>query len=186
MHSLETITPLVGKLPVIDTVGSITLAEIVDTALASVAARMGREAATATLIKQLIGATAPAPLMSGGKKLTAFWMGPDQWMIEAPYATHHDLADQIITKARGKASVTEQSDGWCRFDLTGERLADVFALLCNVDYPTFTGGEAMRTQIEHLGCFLICRTPDHASVIGPRSAAGSLHHALLTAIKAAI
>ena len=126
------------------------------------------------------GTEAPAPARASD---SAFWMGPDQWMVEAPLATHEDLSRQIAAQANGAASVTEQTDAWCRFDLKGERLADVFERLCAADLRRFTGGEAVRTTIEHLGCFLICRSHGLVSVIGPRSSAESLHHALLTALK---
>ncbi|CAN0603920.1 unnamed protein product, partial [Ectocarpus sp. 12 AP-2014] len=33
-----------------------------------------------------------------------------------------------------------------------------------------------------LNCFVLCRKPGYISVIGPRSSAGSLHHALKTAM----
>lgn len=183
MHDLIALTPLGAHTPRSDNYGGITLTEITDVALASVAARLGREADAAALIAAVTGTDAPAPARSSDR---AFWMGPDQWMVEAPLATHEDLARQITAQANGAASVTEQTDAWCRFDLKGERLADVFERLCAADLRRFTGGEAVRTTIEHLGCFLICRSPAHVSVIGPRSSAESLHHALLTALKSAL
>lgn len=185
MHNLIALTPLGATDPQIDAVGLRTLTEVLDGALASVAARLGQEAATAAVVADVIGTDAPGPGRAAGGDVAAFWIGPDQWMVEAPFATHEDLAAQISARAGGVASVTEQTDGWCRFDLTGANLADVFALLCPLDFPSFTGGEATRTSVDHLGCFMVCRSVDHASVIGPRSAAGSLHHALLAAMKAA-
>jgi len=48
-------------------------------------------------------------------------------------------------------------------------------------------GQVTRTRLEHLGCFLICRTKNsHFSVFGPRSSAGSLHHALTVAATSVI
>ncbi len=184
MHNLQSLTPLGGRTPRTDTVDGVTVSEEVGYALASVAARLGSEDQTRALVADLIGAVAPAPGRAAGDTLSAFWVGPDQWMVEAPIVSHEDLADQIKTRADGAASVTEQTDGWCRLDLKGDRLAGVFALLCGLDYPSFTGGEATRTSIDHLGCFVVCRSPGHASIIGPRSSAGSLHHAILTAIRA--
>ena len=185
MHDLKPMTPLGQHEPVIETHGPVTLTEVTDTALASVAARLGREADTAAILASVLGSETPAPARHGGKTLTAFWMGPDQWMVEAPLETHEDLAAQLAATSEGAMSVTEQTDAWCRFDLSGERLADVFERLCSANTRAFTGGEAVRTAIEHLGCFLLCRTPAHVSVLGPRSAAGSLHHALLTAMRSA-
>ena len=186
MHDLQAMTPLGGQEARTDRVGDVTLSEEVDFALASVTARLGAEEQSQALVTGLIGVDAPGPGHAAGQGVSAFWTGPDQWMIEAPFATHEDLASRIAIQAGAAASVTEQTDGWCRFDLRGPRLADVFALLCPLDFPMFKGGEATRTSIDHLGCFVVCRAPDHTSVIGPRSAAGSLHHALLTAMTAAL
>ena len=49
--------------------------------------------------------------------------------------THEDLAGELTEISNGKASVTEQTDAWCRFDLNGQELASPLALLCNVDVP---------------------------------------------------
>ncbi|MBN7785089.1 hypothetical protein JYP51_09170 [Ponticoccus gilvus] len=183
MHDLIAITPLGGHEPRRDHHHGQDLIEVTDVALASVAARLGQEAAAAALVAEVTGAEAPAP---GRASSSAFWMGPDQWMVEAPFATQEDLAREIAGKASGVASVTEQTDAWCRFDLKGDRLGDVLERVCNADVRRFTGGEAIRTAIEHLGCFLVVRAPGHFSVIGPRSSAGSLHHALLTGMHSAL
>ncbi|WP_375553529.1 sarcosine oxidase subunit gamma [Roseovarius mucosus] len=185
MHDLIAITPLGATRPRIDSHGPVTLTEVTDRALASVAARLGHEAQTSAAIAALIGTPAPGPACMGGATLTAFWMGPDQWMLSAPVETHEDLAKQVKAQAKGAASVTDQTGAWCRFDLSGDGLADVLERLTNANTRAFTGGEAQRAAVEHMGCFLLCHSPRHISVIGPRSSAGSLHHALLTAIRSA-
>jgi len=185
VHDLEPITPLGAAAPRTEIHGPVTLTEVTDRALASVAARLGRERETADLLADLIGEAPPAPARVSGTTLTAFWTGPDQWMIEAPLDSHEDLAEQLVAAAGGAMSVTGQTDAWCRFDLTGDGLPDVFERLCPADTRAFAGGEALRTAIDHMGCFLLCRAAGHLTVLGPRSSAGSLHHALLTAIRSA-
>ena len=109
-------------------------------------------------------------------------------MIEAPFKHYDTLTSMLEKKLNGIASVTEQSDGWCRFDiidLKRKNLPQVFALLCPLDTERFKGGEAHRTPIHHMGCFVICRSKQHYSILGLRSSADSLHHALLTAIRSA-
>lgn len=186
MHDLVAITPLGGRVPRAERHGPVTLTEVVDTALASVAARLGREADAAKLLEKVLGAPAPAPAKIGGATLEAFWTGPEQWMVEAPFDSHEDLAHRVAADADGCASVTEQTDAWCRFDLQGAQLSDLFERLCVVNTRVFQGGEVTRCSIEHLGCFLICRAPDHYTVYGPRSSAGSLHHALLVGMRSAL
>ena len=186
MHDLAPLAPLGFDTPQVVSHGDTTLTELPDVALASVAARLGREDATRSGLHTVIGAPAPGPgRFVQGPDLGAFWIGPDQWMIEASYATHELLADTLASAFGGTASVTEQSDGWCRFDMTGPRLFDVFELLCPVDLRPAEPGLATRTTIDHLGCLLVMRETTQISVMGPRSAAHSLWHALETAMRAA-
>ncbi len=188
MHDLVAITPLGADRARQDRVGAVTLTEAPDWALVSVTARLGQEDACCAAMTVLIGAALPGPGGAvAGAEFGAFWAGPDQWMIEAPYADHEDLAGEVMVVLGDAASVSDQSDGWCRFDLLGEGLNAVLERLCNLDLGAMGTGSANRTAIEHLGCFVLCRTAGaHVSVIGGRSSADSLHHAILTAMRAAL
>lgn len=185
MHDLTAITALGASAARVDHIGPVTLSEQPDWAYASVAARLGQDITCKTTLKKLLGATAPdVGCVHVGKDITAFWTGPDQWMIEAPFDRFENLAAQVKSAMGGAASVTEQTDGWCRFDLEGDGVAAVFERLCNVNLAAMETHTATRTVIEHLGCFLVCRDAGkHLSVIGPRSSAGSMHHALLGAMR---
>ncbi|TIY01667.1 MAG: sarcosine oxidase subunit gamma, partial [Mesorhizobium sp.] len=55
--------------------------------------------------------------------------------------------------------------------------------LVNVDLADFGPGRATRTGLEHMTCFVIRRGDAHIAVLGARSSAGSLWHALETAAK---
>jgi sarcosine oxidase subunit gamma len=103
-------------------------------------------------------------------------------MVEAPFDTHELLAVDLAADLAGVASVTEQSDGWVRFDLAGLACHDVLERLCNADTRGMAKGASTRTSIEHLGCFLVCRGDNEFSMTGPRSSAQSLHHAITTAM----
>lgn len=188
MHNLKPLTPLGGNTAKIDKFDGLVISECPNWAMASVATRRGRAQDLASAAKKYLGADLPDVASSAGAgDLTAFWTGPDQWMIEAPHASHEDLAAQVKTAVGDAASVTEQTDGWCRFDLEGARCHDVLERLCNADSRAMEDGQVTRTRLEHLGCFLICRAKDlHFSVIGPRSSAGSIHHALTVAARSAI
>lgn len=188
MHDLTPITALGGTEPQVDTVAGVTLTENPGLALASVTARLGQEEACRAHLADLLEGVAPAV----GKCVlhdpeASFWMGPDQWMVGAPFATHEDLATQLETRFGATASVTEQTDAWVTFDLRGEGIEAVMELCCNINIRTMQTGDAQRTSIHHLGCFMLRRDPaDWLRILGPRASAGSLHHALLTAMKAAL
>ncbi len=188
MHNLKPITALGGSAARVDQVAGVTCTEITDLSLASVAARLGKEAACASKLKTLLKSEPP----TAGKAVlaqpfSAVWMGPDQWMIGAAYDTYEDLAQHVKSKLKDAASVTEQSDAWCGFDLTGDGVQAVMELISNVNIRAMESGDATRTSIHHLGCFVICGDPKNfIRILGPRASAGSLHHAITTAMTSAL
>lgn len=184
MHDLTPITALGGRTPRIDTVRGVTCTEVPGVALASVAGRLHTDP-PAEILAEALGMEMPGPGRFATDGLTAFWTGPDQWMVEAPHGTHEDLAADLKARLGDRASVVEQTDAWARFDLTGGDLFPVLELLSNLDTRRMDAGSAQRTQIHHLGCFLLIRS-DRVSLYGPRASAGSLHHAIVTAMAAAL
>lgn len=183
-HRLAPLTALGHPDPMVVTVGPVTLAEHTDIALASLAARRGREGDVAAAA-QAIGLPLPGPgRHAAGPVWSAFWLGPDQWMVEAAFQTHEDIVAALRPAFGTAASITEQTDAWVRFDLAGDDLAAVFERLCALDVRSMQPGDASRTVIEHLGTFVI-RGRGGITVLGPRSAARSLHHALVTALRSA-
>ena len=185
-YEMQPVTALGGREPRVETHEGVTLREVTDLALASYTARLGQETAAAQNLASFMGTELPGPGKMTQGTLSSFWMGPDQWMVIAPHETHETLVVQLVTATTGTASITEQNDAWCCFELTGPRLVTVFELLCPVHLRACSGGEATRTSIDHLGCFLLVEGPETVRVLGPRSSAGSLHHALLTAMRAAL
>ncbi len=185
MPDLTPLTALGADIPRVDNHGGVTLAENPYVALATVAARRGHEATCRAHLADVLGADAPGPgrACSGGTE-TAFWMGPDQWMVLAPFQTHEDLAALLGERLGNAASVTEQTDGWVCFDLRGAGIAAVMELLCPVDIARMEADAAQRTSIHHLGCFVLRQDDSALRILGPRASAGSLHHALLTAMRA--
>lgn len=182
MHDLKRVTALGGAQPRVDQFDHVTITENDGLALASVAARMGREKDCQKALKKLLG-DVPGP---GRAQLhdpeAGFWMGPDQWMIGAPRETHEMLADTLKNLLGDAASVTEQSGAWVTFDITGPAMPDLCERLCAVPIRTMTAGDAQRTVIHQLGCFVLRRADDdHIRVLGPRASADTLHHTLLTA-----
>ncbi|WP_282064644.1 sarcosine oxidase subunit gamma [Aliiroseovarius marinus] len=180
MHKLKPITPLGAETPRVDQIGTLTIAEVVDQALASVAAREGQKGALQMVL--------PLTLPDVGKSttqgdFTAFWTGPDQWMISADHDQHELLAAELKQMVGDTASVVEQTDGWCRFDVSGAALCDLIERLSNVPVRTMSTGDVIRGTVEHLGAFLWRLADDRMAVTAPRSSAASLHHALVAAAR---
>ena len=105
------------------------------------------------------------------------WTGPGQWLLLARYATSETLPE-IVKQGVGPAgSVTEQSDGWACFRLTGPGAGDLLERLCMLDVAVAAPGFAARTVIHHIGAFVI-RDAAGWRILGPRSSAGSLFDTL--------
>ena len=179
-HRLKPLSPLSQNTAQTVIVGPVTITENTAIALASLATRRGRDTDVAVAAKSL-NIALPSP---GHASENALWLAPDQWMIEAPFATHEDIVAHLKPAFGDAASITEQTDAWVRFDLTGPNLHAMFELLCNLDTRAMQPGHATRTVIEHLGCYVMHRN-ECFTIIGPRSSAKSLHHALITAAKSA-
>lgn len=182
MHDLKTVTALGEAKPRVDTFAHITISENDGVAFASVTARMGREAECHAAIKGLLGGVPEVGRAILRDPEAGFGMGPDQWLLGAPRATHEMLADQLKERLGDAASVTEQSGAWVCFDVTGTAMEDFCERICNIPIRRMVSGDVQRTLIHQLGCFVIRReTVDHIRILGPRASAKSLHHALLTA-----
>jgi sarcosine oxidase, subunit gamma len=179
-HRLKPLTALGHTTLQTTTIGPVTIAEVTSFALASLATRRGRATDVAKAAKAANIALPPP----GHATPDALWLGPDQWMLQAPFATHEDITAHLKPIFTDAASITEQTDAWVRFDVIGPDLHPMFERLCNLDTRAMLPGHATRSVIEHLGCYLICHEALF-TVLGPRSSAKSLHHALITAAKSA-
>jgi sarcosine oxidase subunit gamma len=175
---LDAITPLGHTAPEIVTLGTITITERVDVALASLAVRRGRGADVAAAAA-VAGIPLPPPGHHASQTLAAFWLTPEMWMIEAPFASHEDIRAILLAHFGDAASITEQTDAWVRFDVSGAGLAALMERLSNLDFPAAPLGMASRSVIDHLGCYVIKHGPTEVVLYGPRASAGSLHHALV-------
>ena len=175
-HRLKPLAPLGRAMPQTDAIGPVTITENTSMALASLATRKGCDADVAKAAKTL-NIRLPAP---GHASENALWLAEGQWMIEAPFDTHEDIVAYLKPAFGAAASLSEQTDAWVRFDLTGPNLHAMFELLCNLDTRAMRPGDGTRTVIEHLGCYVVCRSAGF-TILGPRSSAKSLHHALITA-----
>ncbi len=181
MHNLKAITPLGAFEAQVDNFNGLRIMENPSRALVALTIREGQGDVAGVMASTLLGVELPVVSRSVlSNPFSVFWIGPDSWMIDAEYEGNEDLAHQVKQAMGNTASVVEQTDGWCRFDLEGVAEIAVLERLCNADAACMKAGDVTRTQIHHMGCFL-WRQDAGFTVIGPRSSAKSLHHALITA-----
>ncbi|MFT4013945.1 MAG: sarcosine oxidase subunit gamma [Paracoccus sp. (in: a-proteobacteria)] len=175
MPELTPICALGGTAPQSRRIGALTLTENAGLGLASLALRRGATAPDLGLL------SLPGPGgWAAGKGISAFWTGPDQWMVEFPGRADQDVAALICDSG---LSVTEQTDGFVAFEIEGPAPALVALLekLVNLDAGRFAPGSATRTGLHHMSVFVIRRAETRLTVLGMRTAAGTIWHALVEA-----
>ncbi len=178
MANLKPLTALGHDAPEVLSIGAVRISERFDVALASVAARRGKAGDLASAA-QGIGLPLPAPAThQAGDPWSAFWVAPEMWFVEAPFASHEDIAARLKAALGDTTSVTEQTDAWVRFDIAAPDLAPLFERLSNLDLARAPVGFASRTVIEHVGTYLVKRAAGEVVLYGPRSSAASLLHVL--------
>lgn len=179
---LTALTPLFSETPAQRRIGDVQIIERVDIALASLAERAG---GGAELARRATKAGLPLPGPEGhaaGPELSAFWIGPGLWMVEAPLDSHEDIVAAIAPWVGDAAAVTEQTDGWARFVVTTDRPATLLERLCNIDPARLQSGAALRSTIEHMAVFVVIPEPGaELHLLTPRSTATDFLHALETA-----
>ena len=167
-------------------IGPYRIVERFDVALASLAMRRGQEKGFAAAAKKLGVPLPGASRHEAGKVYSAFWTTPEMWLVEADFATHEDIVAALKPGFGETASITEQTDAWVRFDVTGAGLERLFERLTNLDLAKLPDGFASRTVIEHLGVYLIRHAAGSVTLYGPRSSAQGLLHALEVTAKSVI
>lgn len=179
MTDLEPMTALGATTARVENFGALTLRENDGLALASLTVRKGgARPGPMGLTLPDAGGWAEA----GG--WAAFWTGPDQWMFEASDRASDDVAAELRAVCAG-CSITEQTDGFVCFEVTSADgpapISRMLEKLVNVDLAEFGAGRATRTAFDHMAIFVIRRRENHLAIIGMRSAAESLWHAIKTA-----
>ena len=185
-HQLKAVTSLGQDAPVVMEIGPYRIVERVDVALASLAIRRGCNDAFLKASKSAKLPLADIARAQSGAVYHCFWLSSEQWMIEAPFASHEDITAHLKSIFGNAASITEQTDAWVRFDVTAKDLQPLFERLCNQDVAAAPIDFATRTMIDHLGCYVIKRAASEITIYGPRSSAQSLLHAIEAAANAIV
>lgn len=178
MTDLIPMTALGARTPRVLAAGPLTLTERPEIALASLALRRG------AVPPAPFGLVLPGPGETAALgEVTAVWTGPGQWMIAGEGLAGTGFAERVAAAAPG-TSVTDQTDGWVWLEMTGpaDGILSVAERLVNLPPAALAPGHATRTGLHHMSVFLVRPAPGRLAIWGMRSAAGSLWHAIATAM----
>lgn len=176
MTDLLAITALGEFSPYEFQIGALIIRENSELALASLSVGRGQGART------ILGTSLPdVGRWQSGPEVSAFWTAPNQWFIEGQGRAHEDFA-AIVKAAAPDCSVTEQTDGWVAFEVYSnggfKPLEGLLEKLVNIDLDGFKVGTALRTGLHHMSVYLIRRGDTHVTILGMRTYAAALCHAL--------
>ncbi|WP_376870937.1 sarcosine oxidase subunit gamma [Albirhodobacter sp. R86504] len=176
MTDLSPMTALGAQSARRQTHGVLTLTEQTDLALASLSLRRG------SVLPTPFGLTLPdVGKCTDDLAVSAFWIGPDQWMVAEAGKGDVGIA-QALKREAPDCSVTDQTDGFVAFEITssegGAPITAVMSKLVNLDAVAFVPGCATRTGLEHMSVYILRRAENTLAVIGMRSLADTLWHAL--------
>jgi len=121
-------------------------------------------------VLQQQGVSLPAPTEAVLNPCMVLPLGQGQWLLQGR------LPDLDILE--GFVALTDQSDAWSGFALQGAKVPKMLERLVANAPATYASGKAVRTQIEHIGCWVIGLTQNEWQILGPRSSAQSLFDAL--------
>lgn len=132
------------------TIGEASLAASQPSAIVSIAPFNGQGIAVDEGVSKLLEVGLPAVgslnVWTEGKVL---WTGQGMWFVVGDL----DIA-RLVAKLDGKAAVTDQTDAWAVFRLTGNDAREVMARLCPLDFSTLEA-QIVRTEFAHMMSIII-------------------------------
>lgn len=103
------------------------------------------------------GITLPnGPKAASRDGLTAIGIGPRRWLVFCAPATGDELAARLEGAVGGHAALTDQSDAYLVFELSGLHARDALAKMCTLDLDpvAFGPGDAATTSMAFVGVTL--------------------------------
>jgi sarcosine oxidase subunit gamma len=168
--------------------GPISLREISDICMVSMALPLAKEEAVQKALKAAFGIDMPdigqsqsaAPLDS-----RLLRMGLDQMFVLFPRAQNTGQAEhQIKTLMKSAVYTTDQSHNWVGLEISGPGCRSALERICPIDlHPErFAVNAVARTQMEHLGTIILSVDHETYWLFSASSSAKSFLHALETSI----
>ena len=94
----------------------------------------------------------------GGDDPTAYWLGPDKWLLSSDTKPAKDIISYIDNTLSGELyAATDMSSSSACFSLTGPAARTVLAMGCGIDTHTsaFTAGQCVHTNFANVLLFIV-------------------------------
>lgn len=165
----------------------VTIAEITNRAIVSLATPNGGESALSKAIAASYGAKIPAvgqSTISKAAKTRFLGMQRGQLFLLFDYPGR-DALKETAKKLGDTAYLTDQSDAWVMVRLCGVKCRAALERICLIDlHPAaFPEGGVARTSMEHMAAIILREGRDTFLLMSPRSSAKSFLHALETSVR---
>jgi len=127
-------------------IGGVMLRALQPEAIISLAPFMDQGSAVSQAMSSMFGIGLPAVGKTNEAKIVrVLWAGHRQWFVLGA-ADPAVWAKMLV----GKAAVTDQSDAWVAFCLTGADAEEVMARLCSLDLKQMEQGQTARAEFAHM------------------------------------
>lgn len=164
----------------------VTLNEVTGKALVSIAGPLKNDAKISKALLKIFGLKLPnvgSSATSSDGKTTLLGLQSDQVFMLFNYVGDNAVT-LVATKLGNAGYYTDQSDSWAMIEISGVGALSALERICMIDLhkKTFPVGSVARTTMEHLGTIIFKQGEDKYMVMGARSSANSLLHALEVSI----
>jgi len=163
----------------------VTLREVTDMAIVSLAIPLGGEAKAEAALKSAFGVELPAVGASviGTDNARLVRLGVDQAFVLFPCDTP-DAEPQIARRLRGAVYTTDQTDVWVAMEVSGALARTVLERVCPLDLceSAFAIDQSARTSMEHMGTIITRTGNDTFLLLSASSSARSFLHMLETSV----
>ena len=98
------------------------------------------------------------PLRSRGEDPTAYWLGPDQWLLTSDTKSAEDIIGHIDAALSGQLyAATDMSSSNVCFALRGPAARTLLAMGCGIDMhrSAFMTGQCMQTNFANVLLFIV-------------------------------
>ena len=116
---------------------------------------------------------------NSNKNSTALWVRKNSYIIMS-----NVTLNKLISSFEMLGSVTDQTGGWLLFKIDGNGSLSLFEKLLSINLDNFSDGNCVRTSINKINCFVLCKKKFQAyDIICPISFSESMKSRLTELIK---